>query len=77
MKPPEIVERHYVRFSVFYAVKKALRAWLGKGDHDPLAGKVADGVMEHFDLSSWSVQKPPTGYHSTPGPRLEIPDKEP
>jgi hypothetical protein len=44
MKPPEIVDRDHVRFSVFYAVKKVLRAWLGKGDHDPLARKAADGV---------------------------------
>jgi hypothetical protein len=71
MKPPEIVDRDHVRFSVFYAIKKVLRAWLGKGDHDPLARKAADGVMEHFELSKWSVQGSPLEPHSTPGPRRD------
>lgn len=71
MKKLVAVERDTVRFSVFYAVKKVLRAWLGRGDHDPLARKAADGVMEHFELSKWSVQGSPLEPHSTPGPRRD------
>lgn len=69
MKKPVLVETHHVRISIFLTVRKVLRAALGKGDHEPLAGKIADQVAEDFDRARWRVQMPAPTPPATPASR--------
>jgi hypothetical protein len=57
----------HVRASVYLSVKRALRALLGKGDHEPMAGKIADQVAADFDRAKWQVQMPMPSLPNTPG----------
>lgn len=50
-----VVDRADVRFSILYAARKALPNLLGRGDHQPLAERVADEVLAGFDQVSSSL----------------------
>ena len=77
MEPPVIVERANVRSAISYAVKRALHILRIGGhwsDREQIAYKIADQVVDHFDLCKWKIQRPPTEHHSThSGPRYDDP----
>ena len=66
-KPLVPVARHHVAVSIFLSVKRALRSALGKGDHEPLAGKIADQIAADFDQAKWQVKMPMPSPPTTPG----------
>lgn len=62
-----LVEQGYVLFTLSYAARRALRRWLGKGDHEILADRIADETMQHFDRARWEVHRRDIPLHSTWG----------